>query len=86
MEAEKVEKGLIFFCNITLKEHTKEIDHQFVIDITASKYVCECYNISEEYNFRLKVMVEYIKHYQDFVLNDLGSIKTLEMPKIHLRV
>ncbi|MCL6218977.1 Lrp/AsnC family transcriptional regulator [Zunongwangia pacifica] len=86
VEAEKVEKGLIFFCDITLKEHTKEIDHQFVIDITASKYVCECYNISGEYNFRLKVMVKDIKHYQDFVFNDLGSIKTLEMPKIHLRV
>lgn len=77
VEAEKVGKGLIVFCDITLKEHTKEIGHQFVKDITASKYVCECYNISGDYDFRLKVMVSDMKHYQDFVLNDLGSIRNI---------
>lgn len=77
VEAEKVGKGLIVFCDITLKEHTKEIGHQFVQDIMSSKYVCECYNISGDYDFRLKVMVKDIKHYQDFVLNSLGSIKNI---------
>ena len=77
VEAEKVGKGLIVFCDITLKEHTKEIGHQFVRDIMSSKYVCECYNISGDYDFRLKVMVRDMKHYQDFVLNDLGSIENI---------
>ena len=77
VEAEKVGKSLIVFCDITLKEHTKEIGHQFVKDIMASKHVCECYNISGKYDFRLKVMVKDMKHYQDFVLNDLGSIKNI---------
>lgn len=77
VEAEKIGKGLIVFCDITLKEHSKEIGHQFVQDILSSKYVCECYNISGDYDFRLKVMVRDMKHYQDFVLNDLGSIKNI---------
>ncbi len=77
VEAEKVDRGLTVFCDITLKEHTKEIGNQFVKDIIASKYVCECYNISGDYDFRLKVMVRDMKHYQDFVLNDLGSIKNI---------
>ena len=77
VEAEKIGKGLIVFCDITLKEHSKEIGHQFVRDILSSKYVCECYNISGDYDFRLKVMVRDMKHYQDFVLNDLGSIKNI---------
>ncbi|MFC5045447.1 Lrp/AsnC family transcriptional regulator [Aquimarina hainanensis] len=77
VEAEKVGKGLIVFCDITLKEHTKEIGHQFVQDIMSSEYVCECYNISGDYDFRLKVMVRDMKHYQDFVLNSLGSIKNI---------
>ncbi len=77
VEAEKVGKGLIVFCDITLKEHTKEIGHQFVQEIMLSKYVCECYNISGDYDFRLKVMVRDMKHYQDFVLNELGSIKNI---------
>lgn len=77
VEAEKVGKGLIVFCDITIKEHTKEIGYQFVQDIMSSKYVCECYNISGDYDFRLKVVVRDMKHYQDFVLNDLGSIKNI---------
>lgn len=77
VEAEKVGKGLIVFCDITLKEHTKEIGHHFVQDIMLSKYVSECYNISGDYDFRLKVMVRDMKHYQDFVLNELGSIKNI---------
>lgn len=77
VEAEKIGKGLIVFCDVTLKEHTKEIGRQFVQDIMSCKYVCECYNISGDYDFRLKVMVQDMKHYQDFVLNDLGSIRNV---------
>ncbi|WP_010521484.1 Lrp/AsnC family transcriptional regulator [Aquimarina agarivorans] len=75
--SEKVGKGLIVFCDITLKEHTKEIGHQFVQEVMSVKYVCECYNISGNYDFRLKVVVRDMKHYQDFVLNDLGSINNI---------
>lgn len=77
VEAEKVGNGLIVFCDITLKEHTKEIGHQFVQDIKSCKYVSECYNISGDFDFRLKVVIRDMKHYQDFVLNDLGSIKNI---------
>ncbi len=77
VEAEKVGKGLVVFCDITLKEHTKEIGHRFVQDIMSLKYVSECYNISGDHDFRLKVTVRDMKHYQDFVLNDLGLIKNV---------
>lgn len=77
VEAEKIGKGLIVFCDITLKEHTKEIGHQFVQEIMSLMHVSECYNISGDYDFRLKVVVRDMKHYQDFVLNDLGSIKNI---------
>lgn len=77
LEAEKVGKSLTVFCNITLKEHSKEIGHQFVRDIISLKEVCECYNISGDYDFLLKIMVRDMKHYQEFVINDLGSIKNI---------
>ncbi|GAB1856505.1 Lrp/AsnC family transcriptional regulator [Flavobacteriaceae bacterium MHTCC 0001] len=77
IEAEKVGKGLIVFCDVTLKEHTKAIGEQFVKEIMSLKYVSECYNISGDYDFRLKIMVQDMKRYQDFVLNDLGSIKNI---------
>jgi Lrp/AsnC family leucine-responsive transcriptional regulator len=77
LEAEKLGKSLTVFCNITLKEHTKEIGNQFVSDITSLKEVTECYNISGDYDFLLKIMIADMKHYQDFVINKLGLIKNI---------
>lgn len=77
LDAEKLEKGLTVFCNITLKEHTREIGNQFVKDIRSLKEVTECYNISGDYDFLLKVLVKDMKHYQDFVLNHLGEVKNI---------
>ena len=77
IDGEKIGKTLTVFCNITLKEHTKEIGNQFVQDIVSLKEVTECYNISGDYDFLLKIIVDNMKHYQSFVINDLGSIKNI---------
>ncbi|MBU2915417.1 MULTISPECIES: Lrp/AsnC family transcriptional regulator [Reichenbachiella] len=77
LDADKLDRGLIVFCNITLKQHTKAIGNQFVEEITALKEVTECYNISGDYDFLLKVLVKDMKHYQDFVFNSLGSVSNI---------
>ncbi|MBD0822873.1 Lrp/AsnC family transcriptional regulator [Aestuariibaculum marinum] len=77
LSAEKLNKGLMVFCNVTLKEHTREIGNQFVKDIQALKEVVECYNISGDYDFFLKILVSDMKEYQNFVLDKLGSIKNI---------
>lgn len=51
--------------------------NQFVNDIVALKEVTECYNISGDYDFLLKIIVVDMKHYQLFVINDLGSIQNI---------
>lgn len=77
LDADKMDRSLTAFCNITLKEHTKEIGNKFVHDIKSLKEVTECYNTSGDYDFLLKVMVKNMKDYQDFVLNKLGSIENI---------
>lgn len=77
VEAEKIGKTLTVFCNITLKEHTKEIGNKFVKDIISLKEVTECYNISGDYDFLLKIIIKDMKHYQSFVINDLGAIQNI---------
>ncbi|MBU2949274.1 Lrp/AsnC family transcriptional regulator [Tamlana agarivorans] len=77
LDAEKLNKGLMVFCNVTLKEHTREIGNQFVTDIIKLKEVVECYNISGDYDFFLKILVSDMKEYQNFVLDHLGSIKNI---------
>lgn len=77
LDAEKLNKGLVVFCNVTLKEHTREIGNQFVKDILLLKEVVECYNISGDYDFLLKILVSDMKEYQNFVLDHLGGIKNI---------
>jgi len=77
LDAEKFNQGFIVFCNIKLKQHDKKIGHQFVADILNIDEVVECYNISGDYDFILKVYARDMKHYQDFVFNKLGSVESI---------
>jgi len=76
-DAEKLNYGLIVFCNIKLKQHDKSIGLEFVSDIMQLNEVVECFNISGDYDFLLKVYAKDMKHYQDFVFNKLGSVKSI---------
>jgi Lrp/AsnC family transcriptional regulator, leucine-responsive regulatory protein len=77
IDAERLHYGLIVFVNIKLKQHDKSIGRSFVTDILRLDEVVECYNISGDYDFLLKVYAKDMKHYQDFVFNKLGSVKSI---------
>ncbi|WP_342647927.1 Lrp/AsnC family transcriptional regulator [Mucilaginibacter sp. CSA2-8R] len=77
LDPEKLSNGFMVFCNIKLKQHDRKIGHHFVEDIMSIHEVVECYNVSGEYDFLLKVFARDMKHYQDFVFNKLGSVESI---------
>jgi len=77
LNAEKLNKGLVVFCNVSLRQHEKEIGRKFVKDILSLSEVTECYNVSGDYDFMLKVMVKDMPEYQNFIMNRLGSIPNI---------
>lgn len=77
LDAEKLNYGLIVFVSIKLKQHDKSIGHNFVRDIQRLDEVVECYNISGDYDFLLKVYARDMKDYQNFVFNKLGSVNSI---------
>lgn len=77
LNAEKLNKGFIVFCQIKLKQHERSVGNDFVRDIKALDEIVECYNISGDFDFLLKVQVMDMKHYQDFVYNKLGSLDSI---------
>ncbi|WP_183559590.1 Lrp/AsnC family transcriptional regulator [Mucilaginibacter sp. SP1R1] len=74
---EKFSQGFIVFCNIKLKQHDRTIGNSFVEDIANIDEVVECYNVSGDYDFILKVFAKDMKHYQDFVFNKLGAVASI---------
>ncbi|MFT4169351.1 MAG: Lrp/AsnC family transcriptional regulator [Dysgonomonas sp.] len=77
LDPEKLGCNLIVFCSIKLKQHTKENGFQFMEAINQIDTITNCYNISGDYDFMLKIYVRNMKHYQDFVLNTLGEIDAI---------
>ena len=52
----KVKKGLMVICYVSLKEHNKNAGLKFIKAINQLNEVIECYNISGEFDFMLKVV------------------------------
>jgi len=77
LDAEKLNRGFTVFCQIKLKIHDRSVGYDFVNEIMEIEEVAECYNISGDFDFLLKVQVRDMKHYQNFVFNKLGSVDSI---------
>lgn len=74
----KAGNRLIVLCNIRLKEQNKECAQHFVSEIGKLDEVVECYNISGEFDYQAKIYLRDMDHYEDFVNNHLGTIKSIK--------
>ncbi len=77
LDPEKLNQGLMVFCKVKLKQINNELAEAFAWQIQGIPEVTECYNISGQYDYLLKVRVANMKQYQEFVLNKLGNIDNL---------
>jgi DNA-binding Lrp family transcriptional regulator len=77
VDQSRVNKGLTVFCYVSLKEHNKKTGSKFIQLIHGFNEVTECYNISGEYDFMLKVIVENMDAYYDFHVNKLGQVENM---------
>ncbi|WP_118973044.1 Lrp/AsnC family transcriptional regulator [Taibaiella koreensis] len=73
----KVRKGLMVICYVSLKEHNKQSGAKFIRTIHNLHEVIECYNISGEYDFMLKVVAENMDAYYDFHVNKLSQVENM---------
>ncbi len=73
----KVKKGLMVICYVSLKEHNKQSGAKFIKAIHELHEVIECYNISGEFDFMLKVVAENMDAYYDFHVNKLSLIENM---------
>jgi len=73
----KVKKGLMVICYVSLKQHNKTAGAKFIKTIQEMNEVIECYNISGEFDFMLKVVVENMDSYYDFHVNKLSEAENI---------
>ncbi len=73
----KIRKGLMVICYVSLKQHSKIAGQKFIKIINELDEVIECYNISGEFDFMLKVVCEDMNAYYDFHVNKLSEIENM---------
>ncbi len=71
---EKVAKGFMVYCQIKLVQHKQEFVSKFEKEVVKFDEVLECYNISGDYDYILKIVVKNMKAYRDFLNNKLTSL------------
>lgn len=77
LDAEKLNLGLIVYCQLKLKSNDAYLAVEFEQEILKIKEVAECYSISGDFDFLLKVHVQDMKQYQNFVFNILGAVPSI---------
>lgn len=75
LNADKINHGFAVYCNVKLGRINAEIHHGFAQAIRQHPEVTECYNISGDYDYLLKIQVRDMKEYQSFLVDKLGRIE-----------
>ena len=75
VDPSKVDRGFLAFCQIKLVQHTKTNVTEFESQVAELTEVLECFHVSGEYDYILKVMVRDMQSYREFMLNKLTALK-----------
>jgi DNA-binding Lrp family transcriptional regulator len=73
----KVKRGLMVICYVSLKAHSKSAGTKFINAINEMNEIIECYSISGEFDFMLKVVEENMDSYYNFHVNKLSQIENI---------
>ncbi|NNL80910.1 MAG: Lrp/AsnC family transcriptional regulator [Flavobacteriaceae bacterium] len=74
IDKSKVNRSFVAFCHIKLVQHSQEYVARFEREVSRLEEVMDCYHISGDYDYLLKILVEDIGAYRDFMVNKLTTI------------
>lgn len=74
LDADRLNVGFMAFCYLKMKQHSYENAIRIMEAVKGIEEIVECYNISGDYDFLLKIYTKDMKEYQKFLLRILGEI------------
>lgn len=69
-----VHKEFVAFCHIKLEKHSQDYVVKFEDDVAKLPEVMECYHVSGDYDYLVKVLVKDMVAFREFMVNKLTSI------------
>ena len=77
VDKKKVNKAFQVLCHVKLVQHIEKNVLQFEREILKLEEVAECYHISGDYDYILKVHVSNMEAYRDFMVSKLTAISNI---------
>ena len=77
LDSTKIGKPFIVLCQVRLAQHIQDNVHHFERAIARLPEVRECYHVSGEYDYVLRVQVKDMKSYREFLVQKLTSIESI---------
>lgn len=74
IEKKKVDKAFVAFCHIKLTQHSQDFVVKFEREVRKLQEVLECYHISGDYDYLLKVLVKDMEAFREFMVKKLTTI------------
>ncbi len=71
----KIDKAFLVFCHVKLVQHSKEFVSTFEREILKLEEVSECFHVSGDYDYILKIYVKDMEAYREFMVTKLTAIK-----------
>lgn len=71
----KIDRDFIVLCHVKLTQHKKEYVLQFEREIMNLQEVTECFHVSGDYDYILKVAVKDMEDYRNFMLSKLTTLQ-----------
>lgn len=75
LRKEHVDRGLVVFCQIKLVQHAKDYLTKFESEIIQLEEVLECFHVSGEYDYLLKVLVKDMEQFRTFMVTKLTTLQ-----------
>ena len=75
IDKEKINKSFLIFCHVKLLQHSKEYLSNFEKEILKLDEVLECFHVSGDYDYILKIHVADMKEYREFMVTKLTTIR-----------
>ncbi|MGC6430428.1 MAG: Lrp/AsnC family transcriptional regulator [Jejuia sp.] len=71
---QKIQRDFVTFCHVKLVQHSQEFVYSFEKEVNSLEEVLECYHISGDYDYLLKVIVQDMEAFRDFMVKKLTKI------------
>jgi Lrp/AsnC family leucine-responsive transcriptional regulator len=71
----KVDLGFTVFCHIKLVQHVHKSVTDFEREVIRLSEVLECFHVSGEYDYLLKVVVKDMDHFRSFMVEKLTTLQ-----------